>query len=497
MEIDYKSKLPLSKKYLNPSLLTNMSEEKNTAPKRKIGGIIMQEDIPEEFKAEIIKRSMKPQNPVINPAPGPVFKFQSPVIKPGKQEVGLKTSSSSSRSSSSSLPKVKKQKGGLTVPTAPKSEFKTPNAMPKKPPKTKYPVRRPPTKKQVIFPSNALYKFGEDVELQPNDNRDKSLTFRVLNRLGKGSYGEVFQVYPITQPLPDYFPKLDNGNISYAMKVMINPEGMTSFEYEHEIMDLIASNFANQSGRCPSNVLCYFDISKDKNGRYYMLSEKMYGSIGDYAEKMKATSSKIGLALKVFEQTMNGLEELSKIGLLHRDLKEENLLYTIPMVNGRPKPSDIKIKIGDFGLSCVVESMDLECGQDVVGSPIYIDPYILLSNLHLDKLNQDEEMWSEENDMYSLAVILYQLIFGRYLQAADWYSMRPGGKTNSKLLKEGYQKVYNRNIVNVKNLLKDYENSTNKKSKKIENMLHFIIRNLNPFDMRQRTNIEKTMKSYL
>lgn len=473
MEIDYNK----TKRYLNPSMLSQLSLLAKT----------------------------------------PVFKFQpTSLIKPGKEEVVVKSRSpsghsssrSSSTSSSRSLPKIKRQKGGLRLPSAPKSEPKI--KAPVKKTKAKASVKRVSKKKQIVVPQQVvimnpsqkmgqLYVMGEDVELPVNNFRDEALTFRVLNKLGKGSYGEVYQVFPISQDLPEYFPKLEDGSISYAMKVMIDPKGIRSFEFEHKLMDLIASNFQDQDGRCPNHVLCYFDISIGKDGKYYMLSEKMDGSISDYVKNMKTTNSRVGLALKVFEQTLDGLTDLKKVGILHRDLKEDNLLYKIPTPNGRPKPSEIVIKIGDFGLSCVPGTKgDLECGKGFAGSLEYIDPKILII-LHSGAAKNIDEIWSDKNDMYSLAVILYKIIFGVYLQDNDWYNItkgKPFGKLEVKSLREGYDAVYKRNIVNIQDLLKKYENSNTEKNRKIANMLRFMIKNLNPFDFDVRTNLEDSMMLY-
>ena len=527
MEID----IPITKKYLNPSMLSQMIQSNNIPPpKRKFGGVILQENIPEGFQAEFVKRS------VAAPAAAAPFKFKIPLIKPGKQEkspsISSSSRSSSSSSRSSSAPKVKRQKGGLRLPGASPARVASIKSEPKAKTK-KTPTRRTPAKKTaakktaakktaakktaakkkialpppiVIDPSQkmgSLYVMGEDVELQPNDFRSKPLTFRVMNKLGKGSYGEVFQVFPISKDLPNYFPKTEDEFTSYAMKVMIDTEGKRSFEYEHQIMDLIASNFKDQPGRCPNHVVCYFDISIDKNGKYHMLSEKMDGNIQDYVDNMKSSTinSRLTLALKVFEQTLNGLEDLKKVGLLHRDLKEENLLYKIPAPNGRAKPSEIVIKIGDFGLSCVPGLKELDCGRGIAGTLRYLDPKILIL-VAAGASKTIDQLWTDKSDMYSLAVILYQIIFGDlYLQDEDWYikinpTRRRIDQLDAKLLTKGYNEIYQRNIVNVDELIKQYENSKTEKNRKIVKMLRFIKRNLVPFDFDQRTNLEDSVSFY-
>jgi serine/threonine protein kinase len=218
---------------------------------------------------------------------------------------------------------------------------------------------------------------------------------------------------------------------------------------------------------------------------------------------MKSTTltSKLTLALKVFEQTLNGLEDLKKVGILHRDLKEDNILYKIPTPKGKPKPSEIVIKIGDFGLSCVPGLKDLKCAIGFAGSRQYIDPKIVLliaSGGYKDYTI--ENFWTDKNDMYSLAVILYQIIFGEeYLTGSDWYKIDPADnldKLEPKLVARGYLDVYQRNMGNVDNLIKQYENSKTKENKKIVKMLNFIKRNLVPFDYDQRTTLDESVAFY-
>jgi serine/threonine protein kinase len=506
MEID----LPKTKKYLNPSLLTQ-NIQSNVPPKRKFGGIVFQDNIPEEFQAEIVKRSTNkpiqvapfrfnidnPVNPGKQEKSPPKVKRQkgglhlpvAPVtaVSPGKQEI--------------SPPKVKRQKGGLHLPVAPATPDDA--LMPAPKAKAKKTVRRTTAKKGVqptpiiinFGQKMGIYAQGESVVLEPNDFRSKPLTFQIMNKLGEGAYGEVYQIFTTNEEeIPDYFPSSDEFP-NYAMKVMIKDTGKRSFEYEHQIMNLIATNFKDQPGRCPKNVLCYFDISIDKNGKYHMLSEKMDGNISDYMKNMKSASrnSRIDLALKVFEQTLSGLEDLKKIGLLHRDLKEENLLYKIPAPKGKPRPSEMVIKIGDFGLSCVNGLKDLECGKGIAGTLIYIDPKILLLLAAGTYVNIDP-FWTDKNDMYSLAVILYQIVFGiDYIHRNDRNKIAPNNRLDAKSLTKLYLDIYQRNVVNINELIKEYENSKVAKNVKIVKMLKFMKRNLVPFDFDQRTTLDESL----
>jgi serine/threonine protein kinase len=490
-------------------------------PKRKFGFVF--EQAPEAFQAEINKSSSKKTSP----------------IKYGKQEKSRSRSrsrsprsssrSSSQRSRSTSVEKrqTKRPKAELRLPgmattgTTIKTEKKT---VTKKP--TKAPVRRVTSKKKnapVLFiPSQRIqgqkYVMGEDIELQPNDQRSETLTFRIMNTLGAGAYGDVYQVYPISQVLPEYFPKSKDGVTTYALKVTkipIRPSNMTkseevkynqkiknnleSYVFENKIMNNIAQKFKDQPGKCPEHVSCYFDVSQDKDGMYYMLSERMDGNLRNYIKNLKnpTQNSLLNLALRVFHQTLDGLADLKKIGLLHRDLKEENLLYKIPSPNGRPRPSDIQIKIGDFGLSCIPgRTADLEC-QGVAGTIPYIDPKLLV-RLNTRTLKTDE--FTDKNDMYSLAVILYNIIFGSYLNDNDWAIINPYGARLNSLdplnIRQGYEDLYNERVEPLNELIEKFEKTRSDQNQGILKMLLFIKQNLIPFDWDKRTSVLQTLTNY-
>ena len=331
---------------------------------------------------------------------------------------------------------------------------------------------------EPLPPMNAL---SENFLLPKNKLRGP-LEIKVVKKIGAGTYGEVYvvEVKEKVNPIPKYFPKPNR----YALKRMIDLERNRAFEYENEIMSIILKQYPN----CAPHVLCYFDISIDKEGRYYLLSELMDGDILDYyneliqniSDEEKLRKKKMKLALDVANQTLAGLKELQKIGLLHRDLKEENLLYKYPIgPTGRVRRSEMQIKLGDFGLSCILNSKTLRCGDSPVGTAGYIDPRIILEARKRDKEDvvEVDEIWDETNDIYSLAVIAYQILFGDYVSKEKIKSLK---EKDDEIFVYDYEDIYQENNKWIENEMRNY----GKKSKEAK-LLRFILRNSDPFGKKQ------------
>ncbi|KAM9369068.1 calcium/calmodulin-dependent protein kinase type IV-like [Phaethornis superciliosus] len=97
-------------------------------------------------------------------------------------------------------------------------------------------------------------------------------------------------------------------------------------------------------------------------------------------------------AAHVVKQILEAVSYLHKNGVVHRDLKPENLLYA-------DLSPDAPLKIGDFGLSKIVDDQDTM--KTVCGTPGYCAPEILQGG-----------PYGPEVDMWSVGVITYILLCG-------------------------------------------------------------------------------------
>lgn len=86
-------------------------------------------------------------------------------------------------------------------------------------------------------------------------------------------------------------------------------------------------------------------------------------------------------------QFCHGYSELVCKGVIHRDLKPDNI-----MLAGN------RIKIGDFGFSKEINTQK-QFVTSIVGSPIYMAPQILMA-----------EKYNSKCDVWSFGVIIFEVI---------------------------------------------------------------------------------------
>ena len=95
------------------------------------------------------------------------------------------------------------------------------------------------------------------------------------------------------------------------------------------------------------------------------------------------------------KQIANGLKQLNKLRIVHRDLKLSNFLLT-------EDSDDPTIKIWDFGLARQKGSKETSLLLDTIwGTPIYMAPEVLKGN-----------QYDERADLWSMGTILYELLVG-------------------------------------------------------------------------------------
>ena len=206
--------------------------------------------------------------------------------------------------------------------------------------------------------------------------------YRLVQRIGVGGMGEVWRAEQ-TAPF----------HRTVAVKLikagMDTRAALARFESERQALALMEHP-------CIAKV---FDAGATPEGRPYFVMEYVPGiPITAYCDKHRLT---IQDRLVLFTHVCEGVQHAHQKAIIHRDLKPSNVL--ISEVDQKPVP-----KIIDFGLAKAAgprlsqATMYTEAGG-VVGTPDYMSP---------EQADSTERNIDTRTDVYSLGVILYELLVG-------------------------------------------------------------------------------------
>ena len=196
--------------------------------------------------------------------------------------------------------------------------------------------------------------------------------YRVRRLLGRGGMGTVYQV--------------DDVDLTreVALKLIRNDiaENATVLErFKREIQ--LSSKVTHR------NVLRVYDLG-ETDGVQYLTMQFIAGE--DLASLIKREKRlPIDRVLKIFRQICEGLEAAHEQGVIHRDLKPQNVMLG---------PGD-HVYLTDFGLAKTLEQSGVTQTGAVVGTPYYMSPEQVKG-----------EPAGPRSDIYSLGIILYEMATG-------------------------------------------------------------------------------------
>jgi len=96
-------------------------------------------------------------------------------------------------------------------------------------------------------------------------------------------------------------------------------------------------------------------------------------------------------SIHVMTQICQGVDHAHQVGLIHRDLKSQNIMID----------ADLNVKITDFGIALSSNEADMTQTNTIMGSVHYLAPELARGNIA-----------TSASDIYSLGILLYELLVG-------------------------------------------------------------------------------------
>ena len=197
--------------------------------------------------------------------------------------------------------------------------------------------------------------------------------YELLEMIAEGGMSKVYRAYCNTL------------NRIVAVKVLKN-----EFSKDEEFL----IKFNNEAKAAASlnhpNIINVYDVGQEKDIAYIVMEYVDGINLKQLINKKGTLTEKE--ALNIIKQISLALKEAHRNKIIHRDIKPHNI-----MIN-----KDNVVKVGDFGIAKATTSATITTLNNVIGSVHYFSPEQARGG-YMD----------ERSDIYSLGVMLYELLIGK------------------------------------------------------------------------------------
>ncbi len=220
--------------------------------------------------------------------------------------------------------------------------------------------------------------------LKPEEVGERIGNYKLMEQIGEGGFGTVWvadQEKPVRRRVALKIIKLG----------MDTKEVIARFEQERQALAMMDH----------PHIAKVFDAGATQWGRPFFVMELVRGiKITDYCDQANLP---VDERLRLFVAVCRAVQHAHQKGIIHRDLKPSNILVTLH--DGVPVP-----KVIDFGVAKAIQQQRLTDltiytqFEQMIGTPLYMSPeQAEMSGLDIDT----------RSDIYSLGVLLYELLTGR------------------------------------------------------------------------------------
>src|SRR4026209_1138402 len=207
--------------------------------------------------------------------------------------------------------------------------------------------------------------------------------YKLLEKIGEGGFGEVWmaeQREPIKRRVALKIIKLG----------MDSRQIVARFEAEHQALAMMDH----------PNIAKIFDADVTDTGRLFFVMELVRGiKITEYCDQNQLPTQE---RLRLFILVCQAIQHAHQKGIIHRDIKPSNILVTLH--DGVPVPKVIDFGIAKATQGRLTDQTLFTAFEQFIGTPAYMSPeQAEMSGLDIDT----------RSDIYSLGVLLYELLTGR------------------------------------------------------------------------------------
>ncbi|MCL8209839.1 serine/threonine-protein kinase [Spiroplasma attinicola] len=198
--------------------------------------------------------------------------------------------------------------------------------------------------------------------------------YQIVNQIGAGGMAKVYQAEDL------YL------NRSVAIKIInLDTNKIDDLNKERFLQEIKAVSRIRHP-----NVILVYDIFIDQKNWCLVLELLKGKTLKEYLSNIGVLS--VNETLNIMQKILLGVNACHQVGIIHRDLKPDNILLTD---NGA-------IKVLDFGIAMIDGKEVKKHAHQVVGTMKYIAPEVVKF-----------EPATVQSDIYSLGIILYELLTGR------------------------------------------------------------------------------------
>jgi serine/threonine protein kinase/Tfp pilus assembly protein PilF len=197
--------------------------------------------------------------------------------------------------------------------------------------------------------------------------------YQIIEELGKGGMGKVYKAHDTD---------LKEKVAIKLLKPEIAADKKTIERFKNEL------KFARKIRH--KNVCQMYDLNKEE-GTHYITMEYVDGKDLKSMIRMVGQLSS-GKTIYIAKQVCDGLAEAHRLGVIHRDLKPQNVMVD----------EEGNARIMDFGIARSLKTKGITATGVMIGTPEYMSPEQV----------EGKEV-DQRSDIYSLGVILYEMVTGR------------------------------------------------------------------------------------